>query len=81
MHDWWLNNIIGKEPAFENWKRVKHFGKMNLINVHTGKLLTDKWFNWIGYMIYGAAIVRSDEMKYNWIREDGTLVLVNVAGK
>lgn len=73
MQDLALRNI-DKEPAFENWKRVKHLGKMNLVNVETGKLLTDKWFNWIGHMIYGAAIVCSDDMRYNWIREGGALV-------
>ncbi len=73
MRDNKLKNLEN-EPAFDGWKRVSHFGKMNLANAETGKLLTDKWFDWISYMVYGTAIVRADDKRYNWIREDGTLV-------
>ena len=48
---------------------------MNLKNTETGELLSDKWFDWIGYLIDGVAIVKMDSLGYNLIRENGELVL------
>ena len=80
-----LNNVIDnpdpafdkkEEPAYGEWKRIRgKKGKMNLKNTETGELLSDKWFDWIGYLIDGVAIVRMDKLGYNLVGEDGELLL------
>ena len=65
-----------EEPSYDEWRRVRgKKGKMNLKNTETGELLSDKWFDWIGYLIDGVAIVKMDSLGYNLIRENGELVL------
>ena len=67
-----------EEPPFDNWKRVvKIDGKkmMNLKNTDTGELVSDTWFDWVGYFIGGYAIVRLRDLGYNIIDENGDFVL------
>lgn len=64
------------ESVLGNWGPVRgKKGKMNLRNKETNQLLSDKWFDWIGYMIDGYAIVNSRKRGYNIINEKGEIVL------
>jgi hypothetical protein len=54
---------------------VRGQGKMNLKNKETGDYLSPEWFNWCGYMDEGISVVRNDEGKYNYLKNDGTLLL------
>ena len=58
-----------------SWEPVRKGGKMNLINKETGDFLSPEWFNWCGYMNEGLSVVRNDEGKYNYLKNDGTLLL------
>ena len=63
-------------PPVENWVVVKgKKNKMNLRNLETGDLLSDMWFDWIGNMVHGYALVMSRARGYNIISEKGELVL------
>lgn len=57
------------------WEPVRKNGKMNLMNKETGEFLSGEWFNWCGYMDEGISIVRNDFGKYNYLKNDGTLLL------
>ena len=57
------------------WEPVRVQGKMNLKNKETGEYLSPEWFNWCGYMDEGISVVRNDEGKYNYLKNDGTLLL------
>lgn len=57
------------------WEPIRVHDKMNLRNAETGEYLSDEWFNWCGYMDEGIAVVRNNNGKYNYIKEDGTLLL------
>ena len=57
------------------WEPVRVQGKMNLKNKETGEFLSPEWFNWCGYMDEGISVVRNDEGKYNYLKNDGTLLL------
>lgn len=57
------------------WEPVRIQGKMNLKNKETGEYLSPEWFNWCGYMDEGISVVRNDEGKYNYLKNDGTLLL------
>lgn len=61
------------EPGFDGWKRVRKGAKMNLYNEYTGELLSVQWFDWVGYMIDGIAIV-SNNGKWNYINPCGNLI-------
>lgn len=61
------------EPGFDGWKRVRKGTKMNLQNEDNGNLLSKHWFDWIGYMIDGIAIVQ-DNGKWNYVKEDGSIL-------
>ena len=63
-------------PPVDDWvlvKGKKH--KMNLRNLTTGDLLSDMWFDWIGNMNDGFALVMSRAHGYNIISDKGELVL------
>ena len=66
-----------ESPAFDSWKRVerKSDGKMNLKNIDTDELLSDMWFDWVGYLIDGYAIVSLNNKGYNLIDANGDIVL------
>ena len=66
-----------ESPAFDSWKRVerKSDGKMNLKNIDTDELLSDMWFDWVGYLIDGYAIVSLNNKGYNLIDANGNIVL------
>ena len=57
------------------WEPVRVQGKMNLKNKETGEYLSPEWFNWCGYMEDGICVVRNDHGKYNYLLNDGTLLL------
>jgi hypothetical protein len=58
------------------WKPIRRQdGKANLINKETGEYLSPEWFNWCGYMDEGLAVVRNNEGKYNYLKNDGSLLL------
>lgn len=57
------------------WEPVRVQGKMNLKNKETGEYLSPEWFNWCGYMEEGISVVRNDDGKYNYLKNDGTLLL------
>ena len=50
-------------------------GKMNLKNIDTDEVLSDIWFDWIGYLINGYAIVGIDDKGYNLIDKNGNIIL------
>ena len=59
-----------------SWKPVRNKdGKANLQNKTTGEFLSPEWFNWCGYMYDGISVVMNDKGKYNYLRNDGTLIL------
>lgn len=60
----------------ESYRRVrsKKSGLMNIINESTGKPLLKTWYRWVGRIVEGAAIVKNDYGKYNYIDKDGDLV-------
>lgn len=58
-----------------SWEPVRKDSKMNLVNKETGEFLSPEWFNWCGYMNEGLSVVRNDEGKYNYLKNDGTLLL------
>lgn len=58
-----------------SWEPVRKDSKMNLYNKATGEFLSPEWFNWCGYMDEGISVVRNDEGKYNYLKNDGTLLL------
>jgi hypothetical protein len=57
------------------WEPVRIQGKMNLKSKETGEYLSPEWFNWCGYMEEGISVVRNDDGKYNYLKNDGTLLL------
>lgn len=57
------------------WEPVRVQGKMNLKNKETGEYLSPEWFNWCGYMEEGISVVRNNDGKYNYLKNDGTLLL------
>ena len=67
------NTPKSAEPGFDGWKRVRKGTKMNLQNERTGELISAHWFDWVGYMIDGIAIV-SDNGKWNYINQSGNLI-------
>lgn len=67
------NTPKSTEPGFDGWKRVRKGTKMNLQNEGTGELISSQWFDWVGYMIDGIAIV-SDNGKWNYINQSGNLI-------
>lgn len=58
-----------------SWEPVRKDAKMNLMNKETGEFLSPEWFNWCGYMCDGISVVRNDQGKYNYLKNDGTLLL------
>ena len=58
-----------------NWEPVRKGTRMNLQNKVTGEYLSPEWFNWVGYMEDGISIVRNDDNKYNYLKNDGSLLL------
>ena len=58
-----------------NWEPVREGSQMNLKNKITGEYLSPEWFNWCGYMDEGISVVRNDDGKYNYLKNDGTLLL------
>lgn len=59
--------------SYDNWKQVRKNGKMNLFNTEDKKLISKQWFDWIGFLINGFAII-SENGKYNFIDKDGVIL-------
>ena len=57
------------------WQPVRKEAKMNLQNKETGEYLSPEWYNWCGYMADGLSVVRDENGKYNYLKNDGTLLL------
>ena len=63
-------------PSYGGWKRIRsEHGKVNLKNTETGELLSDKWFDWVGNMVNGVAIVCDNSRGYNLINDKGEILL------
>ena len=60
----------------EPYRRVRsaNTGLMNIINESTGKPISKTWYKWVGQIVEGAAMVKNDNGKYNYIDEGGDLV-------
>lgn len=58
-----------------SWEPVREGSKMNLMNKETGEYLSPEWFNWCGYMYDGISVVRNDDGKYNYLKDNGELLL------
>lgn len=58
-----------------SWEPVRKGSKMNLMNKETGEYLSPEWFNWCGYMYDGISVVRNDDGKYNYLKDNGELLL------
>ena len=65
-----------KYSSFDDFRPVSHHGYMNLINTKTNDLISEEWYDWVGYMINGYAIVRKGN-QYNLMNENGEIVLPN----
>ena len=61
-----------KKEEFTRVQRVSD-NKYNLIDAN-GKLLSDKWFEWIDYFHEGFAIVRREDYLNNFINTKGKLL-------
>ena len=57
------------------WEPVREGSRMNLMNKETGEYLSPEWFDWCGYMYDGISVVRNDIGKYNYLKDDGSLIL------
>ena len=66
---------VSDEPDFLKWKPVVRNSMMNLRNTETGELLSDKWYAWCGHMIDGLAIVMDNDGKYNYLKDNGDILL------
>ena len=66
---------ISDEPDFLKWKPVVRNSMMNLKNTETGELLSNKWYAWCGHMIEGLAIVMDNDGKYNYLKDNGEILL------
>ena len=62
-------------PEFDGFEPVKVGAKMNLKNAETGGYVSDDWFDWVGYMINGVAIVYKRGIGYNLMGENGNILL------
>lgn len=62
--------------AFDGWKRVRRSGinKMNLKNVETGEYISPTWYDFVGSMINGIAIVIDNSKGVNAIDANGELL-------
>ena len=62
--------------TFDGWKRVRKRGinKMNLKNVETGEYISQTWYDFVGSMINGIAIVIDDSKGVNAIDVNGELL-------
>ena len=58
-----------------SWEPIRKGTKMNLVNKETGEYLSPEWFNWCGYMYDGISVVRNDDGKYNYLKDNGELIL------
>ena len=69
------SNMSKREyPAFDDFRPVSHHGYMNLISTKTNDLISKEWYDWVGYMINGYAIVRKGN-QYNLMNQNGKIVL------
>ena len=57
------------------WEPVRKGPYMNLKNKETGEYLSPEWYNWCGYMDHGISVVRNDDGQYNYLKNDGLLLL------
>lgn len=72
-----INTRFGHEeekPSFQGWKRVRKGNKMNIKNAETNEYLSNVWFDWVGSLINGFAIVNNLGQGYNMINSNGQLV-------
>ena len=62
--------------AFDGWKRVRRSGinKMNLKNIETGEYISPTWYDFVGSMINGIAIVIDNSKGVNAIDANGELL-------
>ena len=62
--------------TFDGWKRVRKRGtnKMNLKNVETGEYVSQTWYDFVGSMINGIAIVIDNNKGVNAIDANGELL-------
>ena len=63
-------------PSFDNLKRVRKKGlnKMNIKNTETGEYISQTWYDWVGDMINGIAIVINNNQGANAIDVNGRLL-------
>ena len=66
-----------EKPDFQGWKRVRKGNKMNLKNTQTNEYVSDVWYDWVGSLISGFAIVNNIGEGYNLIDHQGNLVFPN----
>lgn len=66
-----------EKPAFGEWKRVRKGNKMNIKNINTNEYISKVWYDWVGTLINGLAIVNNIGQGYNIINENGQLILPN----
>ena len=66
-----------EKPAFGEWKRVRKGNKMNIKNINTNEYISKAWYDWVGTLINGLAIVNNIGQGYNIINENGQLMLPN----
>lgn len=61
---------------FDGWQRVRRKGinKMNLKNMETGAYISDTWYDFVGSLINGIAIVIDDDKGVNAIDGNGQLL-------
>jgi hypothetical protein len=61
------------EMPYRRVRNIKN-GLMNIINESTGRPLSNTWYKWVGPIVEGAAIIKNDDGKYNYLDKDGDLV-------
>ena len=73
--EWWKHeNVLDLLYYSDRFARIRNCDKQyNHINKQ-GKLLSEQWYEWVGYFYDGFARVRRTDGKYNYIGEDGKLL-------
>ena len=80
--EWWKNdNVLDLLYYSEGFARIRNYDKQyNFINKQynyinkQGKILSEQWFEWVGYFYDGFARVRRGDNLYNFINKNGKLL-------
>ena len=70
LSEQWFNNAC---PPYYGISCVELYHKYNFINLKTGKLLSDKWYEWVGDFNHGVADIQVRD-KHNIMDQSGNIL-------